>query len=257
MDCTIIIPNYKTPELTKLCLRSLRKHTDLGRARVIAVDNDSADASLEYLRSLKWITLVERKTGSESGPEMHSRALDEALKLVDTPFFLVMHTDTIVVSDGWLEYLLGAFDGHPKLAGVGSWKLEKCSRLKYFGQRLEDLLRRMLRRRRRHSPEERYLRSHCAVYRTELVRRLTRGFYDGATAGHSIHRMLVASGYEMRFLESFKLSAYIRHLNHATMILNPSGDGRTSRASSRKKLAARMDDAAFAAILADDTLDRA
>ena len=136
------------------------------------------------------------------------------------------------------------------------WKLEKSSKLKYFGQRLEDLVRRILGRRRHHDPEERYLRSHCAVYRTELVREFTRGFYDGETAGRSLHRMLVAAGYEMRFLESFELGAYIRHLNHATMILNPSGDGRTSKASSRKKLADKMDDAAFAAILADDTLDK-
>ena len=256
MDCTIIIPNYKTPELTKLCLRSLRKHTDLRKARVVVVDNDSADASLEYLRGLKWITLVERKTSGESGPEMHARALDEALKLADTPFFVVMHTDTIVVSDKWLDYLLSAFDGDPKLAGVGSWKLEQISKLKYYGQRLEDLVRRIFRRR-RHAPEERYLRSHCAVYRTDLVRRFTRGFYDGETAGRSLHRMLVASGYGMRFLESRELGAYIRHLNHATMILNPSGEGRTSRASSRRKLADKMDDAAFTAILADDTLDQA
>ena len=256
MECTVIIPNYKTPVLTKLCLRSLRKHTDLNKARIVVIDNDSADASLDYLRSLPWITLVERKTGEESGPEMHARALDEALKLVDTPFFAVMHTDTIVGSDKWLDYLLAAFDGDPKLAGVGSWKLEKSSKLKYCGQRLEDLVRRIFLHR-RHAPEERYLRSHCAVYRTELVRRFTNGFYDGETAGRSLHRMLVAAGYGMRFLESFELGAYIRHLNHATMILNPSGDGRTSRASSRRKLADKMDDAAFMAILADDTLDQA
>ena len=256
MECTIIIPNYKTPELTKLCLRSLRKHTDLNKARIVVVDNDSADASLEYLRSLPWITLVERKTGAESGPEMHARALDEALKLADTPFFLVMHTDTIVVSDAWLDYLLGAFAGSPNLAGVGSWKLEKSSKLKYYGQRLEDLMRRIFLRC-RHAPEERYLRSHCAMYRTDPVRRFTRGFFDGETAGRSLHRMLVSSGYEMRFLESFELGAYIRHLNHATMILNPSGEGRTSKASSRRKLAGKMEDACFAAILADDTLDRA
>ena len=244
MDCTIIIPNYKTPELTKLCLRSLRKHTDLGRARIVVVDNDSADASLEYLRSLKWITLVERKTASESGPEMHARALDEALKLVDTPFFAVMHTDTIVGSDKWLDYLLGAFDGAPKLAGVGSWKLEKSSKLKYYGQRLEDLVRRIFLHR-RHKPED------LAVYQSGPFA------VDFLAWGRSLHRMLVAAGYEMRFLESFELGAYIRHLNHATMILNPSGDGRTSKASSRRKLAGKLDDAAYAAILADDTLDQA
>ena len=232
MDCTVIIPNYKTPELTKLCLRSLRKHTDLRRVRIVVIDNDSADASLEYLRTLKWITLVERKTAGESGPVMHARALDDALKLVDTPFFAVMHTDTIVRSDKWLDYLLGAFGGSPKLAGVGNWKLEKVSRLKYWGQRLEELVRRIFRRRRRDT-EERYLRSHCAVYRTEPVRQYTRGFDDGETAGRSLHRMLVAAGYEMRFLESGDLGRYITHLNHATMIINPSGEGRTSRASSR------------------------
>ena len=218
------------------------------------IDNDSADASLEYLRTLKWITLVERKTAGESGPVMHARALDDALKLVDTPFFAVMHTDTIVGSDKWLDYLLGAFDGSPKLAGVGSWKLEKVSRLKYYGQRLEELVRRIFRRRRR-DPEERYLRSHCAVYRTEPVRQHTRGFDDGETAGRSLHRMLVAAGYEMRFLESGDLGRYITHLNHATMIINPSGEGRTSRASSRRKLADKLDNSDFAAILADDTLD--
>ena len=164
--------------------------------------------------------------------------------------------DTIVGSDKWLDYLLGAFEGEPKLAGVGSWKLEKSSKLKYFGQRLEDLVRRIFLHR-RHAPEERYLRSHCAVYRTDLVRRHTRGFYDGETAGRSLHRMLVASGHEMRFLESFELGAYIRHLNHATMILNPSGEGRTSKASSRKKLADKMNDAEFTGILAVDTVDRA
>lgn len=44
-EVTIIIPNYRTVDLTKLCLRSLRRHTNLERVRVIVVDNDSQDAS--------------------------------------------------------------------------------------------------------------------------------------------------------------------------------------------------------------------
>ena len=58
---SILIINYKTPDLTKLCLRLLRKHTDLSKVKIIVVDNDSADESLEYLRKLSWITLIERK----------------------------------------------------------------------------------------------------------------------------------------------------------------------------------------------------
>ena len=254
MQSTIIIPNYKTPLLTKLCLRSLRKYTDPEQAKVIVVDNDSADASLEYLKRLKWITLVERKTDGENGPQMHARALDDALKLVDTPFFTVMHTDTIVRDPKWLEFLLGHFAGAPKLTGVGSWKLERVSRAKIVGQKIEDFIR-VLFTRRRHAPEERYLRSHCACYRTDEVKKFTRGFDDGETAGKSLHRMLVAAGFEMRFLESAELGRYVAHLNHATMILNPTGSGRTSRASSRQKLDGKLSDPAYAAILENDELD--
>ena len=255
MQNTIIIPNYKTPLLTRLCLRSLRKYTDSKRAKVIVVDNDSADESLEYLKSLKWITLIERKTVGESGPQMHARALDDALALVDTDFFAVMHTDTIVLREDWLDFLLGEFTDAPKLAGVGSWKLERVSRAKIVGQKIEDFFRELFTRR-RHAPEERYLRSHCAVYRTEPVKKLTRGFDDGETAGKSLHRMLVAAGFEMRFLESATLGRYVAHLNHATMILNPTGSGRTSKASSRHKLDDKMSNPAFTAILENDGLDQ-
>ena len=255
MQSTIIIPNYKTPLLTRLCLRSLRKYTDPELAKVVVVDNDSADESLEYLKQLKWITLIERKTDGETGPQMHARALDLALAAVDTEFFAVMHTDTIVRRADWLDFLLGHFVDAPKLAGVGSWKLERVSRAKIVGQKIEDFFRELFTRR-RHAPEERYLRSHCAVYRTEPVKKLTRGFDDGETAGKSLHRMLVAAGFEMRFLESATLGKYVAHLNHATMILNPTGSGRTSKASSRHKLDGKMSNPAFTAILRNDGLDK-
>ena len=58
---TILIPNYKTLMLTKLCLRLIRKHTEKSMIHVIVIDNDSNDESTEYLRSLKWIELIERK----------------------------------------------------------------------------------------------------------------------------------------------------------------------------------------------------
>ena len=106
-EVTIIIPNYRTVDLTKLCLRSLRRHTNLERVRVIVVDNDSQDASTEYLRSVEWIRLIERPpVPGETGPEMHARALDLALAEVDTPYFMVIHTDTIVINDLWLDFLI-------------------------------------------------------------------------------------------------------------------------------------------------------
>src|SRR5579862_1364184 len=118
---TILVPNYKTLELTKLCLRLLRKYTEPGLAKVIVIDNDSQDASLDYLRRLSWIELIERKTTGEAPAMAHSKALDLALTRVQTPYVLSIHTDTLVKHAGWLTFLLSRMAKDPRLAGVGSW----------------------------------------------------------------------------------------------------------------------------------------
>ena len=255
-EVSILIPNYKTPEMTRLCLRLLRRHTDLGRVKVIVIDNASNDESLDYLRNVNWIRLIERpEAAAEKGPEMHARALDLALQEVTTPYVLVMHTDTLICDDRWLDFLLGKISGDETVAGVGSWKLEQVSAFKQFGKKIEDFFRRLLGKKAK--VEDRYLRSHCALYRTELVRKHTNGFFDGDTAGHSLHRMLVQQGYKMLFLESRELGNYLRHLNHATMILNPQpGDRKTSKPAARRRLQRQLDELDYRNVLADSSLDR-
>jgi len=252
-EVTILLPNYKTPELTKLCCRLLNKFTPPGRMRLIAIDNDSGDASLEYLRSLSWITLLERHdTAGESAPAMHARALDLGLSRVDTEFVMVMHTDTLVIDPQWLDFLLSRIRESPDIAGIGSWKLEQVSPLKQFGKKIEDFFRRLAGKNVEHG--DRYLRSHCALYRTDLVRRLTHGFDDGETAGRSLHRILVNEGYRMEFLPSAELGRYIRHLNHATSILNPhEGSRRSSKPAAGRRLRGAM--SMYSAILNSPELD--
>ena len=104
---TALIPNYKTLKVTKLCLRLLRKYTDPQKINIIVIDNDSRDNSLEYLKSLKYITLIERKKRRDDTPSLsHARALDLALEKVTTPYVLVMHTDTFVKNPDWLDVLM-------------------------------------------------------------------------------------------------------------------------------------------------------
>ena len=165
---TIIIPNYKTLELTKLCLRSLRKYTDCSRIKVLVVDNNSNDESLEYLRQLEWITLLERDTDGESGPQMHAKALDMAMEYVDTEYVMIMHTDTIVLNSSWLDFMLEKIRRSDNIAAVGSWKLEHVPAVKAFFKRWETAIRRMLGR--KVLDREHYFRSHCALYKSAAVR---------------------------------------------------------------------------------------
>ena len=255
---SIILPNYKTPDLVRLCLRSLRKYTPHDAIRIFVVDNASGDESLDYLRSLPWIRLIERTPTDIQGMEpalMHTTAMDLALREVDTPFVLSFHTDTIVYSPDWLDFLLGRISRADNIAGVGSWKLEYIPPAKRFGKKLEVVENRVKQLLGLKKPEVRFLRSHCALYRTDLLRKYTNGFTEGKSAGKAIHKHLTDAGFIMEFIPPEILIKYMDHLNHATMILNPSiSDRKTSAPEVREALDAKM--ARFRDILADDSLDK-
>lgn len=228
---TILIPNYKTPEITKICMRLLRKYTDFSQVEVIVIDNHSDDESLAYLKKISWIKLLERNPTEPETPVIsHARAIDLALQEVKTPYVLSIHTDTFVKNKQWLEVLLAPFANNPKLAGVGSWKLESKPQWRIWGIQLEQYCKYLLNRffgyqsynKDRLDIEARYLRSHCAIYKTEVIRALNTRFGDEeTTAGKIMHRKMLAAGYEMLFLESAQLGKYIDHLNHATSVFNP------------------------------------
>lgn len=265
-EITILVPNYRTPEITRICMRLLRKHTDLNRAHVIAIDNNSNDDSLSYLRSLKWIELIERQPLDDDTPPIsHSRALDLALGRIETPYVLSIHTDTFVKRDDWLDILLAPFKEDEKVAGVGSWKLETKSPLALLGRNIEQAWKVGLYRLTgvRTFPPVRFdkslhhLRSHCAMYRMDVIRQLGTGFSDGGfTAGSVMHHKMVESGYRMVFLESEQLGRYVDHLNHATMVLNPElGSKRASIREGQKRIKQKLRGIDAIGILADNSLD--
>jgi hypothetical protein len=255
---TIAVVNYQTPDLTRLCLRSLHKFTNLERVRVVVIDNNSKDDSIDYLRNLDWIELVERPSvPGETPPESHSRALDIGLGKADTPYFFVMHTDTLMVHDGWLDYLIGEIEKNDRIAGVGSWKMEIESPIKTIGQKIETFVREKILQRKSRRHRSQYLRSHGALYRTALLKEHTSGFCDGDTAGKSAHFRLTDAGFTMRFLPVRILNRYMRHLNHATMILNPEISGRnTGTPKARKRIQEELNNIGFKEILNDDKLDK-
>lgn len=262
---TLLLPQYKTLELTKLCLRIIRKNLDLKDVRVIVIDNDSRDASLEYLRTVPWITLIERKAiPGEKPAEAHTRALDMGLEITDTEFVMSLHTDTFFIGQGAMTLLLDPF-ADPQVAGTGSWKLEYVSPLKRFGKWLENLIRNyikaplcgkapgsLVQRRKDHW----FLRSHCAVYRTKLLKEMNLSFGDGATAGKAIHTKLENAGYKMLFLPSEDLMKHMIHLDHATMILNPeTGGRRTGKPAARRQLQKALNKMNYKQILSEPMED--
>lgn len=247
-EVSILVPHYRTLELTRICLQLLQKHTDPKRARIIVIENGSDDGSAEALREIPGIELIERPPiPDELGFIGHARALDVAFDRVDTPFVLSVHTDTMVRRRDWLDYLLAPFERDPRVAGVGSWKLEVKPWYRRAGSRFEAFYRPLLGK--QITPEgegrrRRYLRSHCAMYRTELLRKHGLGFSSGDdTAGRVMHFTLEELGYPLVFLPAAELLDYMVHLNHATLVLNPEigGRARTFRRG-RRRMARLLED---------------
>jgi glycosyltransferase involved in cell wall biosynthesis len=226
---TICIVNYKTPEFTKLCLRSIRKFTNYPY-EVIVVDNDSQDDSLEYLKSLDWIRLIERRAdvNEPGGGYSHAAGLDLGLENCNTEFFVSMHSDTFVRKYNWLIELIGYFDDDENIACVGSGKIELKPKLQILLKKVTDL--RTFKRKILREPDpvgkfRYYNRTICSLYRTDILRREQLSFLmgrdTGLTGGKKLYFELVDRGYKTVELPSSVMGQCIIHLAHATQVVNP------------------------------------
>jgi len=218
---TICLVNYKTDELTRLCLRSIRKYTHYPHD-VIVVDNGSGDASLDYLRTLDWITLIERTPEEMTGTGSWAQgtALDIAIKTCKTEFFLVLHSDTIIHKDGWLKDFVKLCPADTVCAGTG--KIDLRPRWQILLKKYTDFKDWI--RRYKGTDKPFYIRAICALYRTEILRKEKLKFYydeDYNTCGQSIYIKLKAANYKLNAVSPWVMSKFIYHLAHATMVLNP------------------------------------
>lgn len=225
---TIGIINYKTLDFTRLCLRTIRKFTRRP-CEVIVVDNDSRDSSLDYLKSLPWIRLIQRppQANQFGGAYAHAAALDLALENCHTEFFLSLHSDAFIRRDNWLSELIGHFRGDPRIACVGSGKIESTAPWRQWLQKAGDL--RTLRRKLRREPDplgihRYYNRTICCLYRTDVLRReglsFTMDHDQGLTAGQKLYFELVDRGYATVELPPSVMGRYLVHLAHATQVWN-------------------------------------
>jgi cellulose synthase/poly-beta-1,6-N-acetylglucosamine synthase-like glycosyltransferase len=263
---TICIVNYKTLDFTRLCLRSIRKFTDYPY-EIVVVDNDSNDDSVEYLRSLKWIRLIERhhQQGQPRGSYDHSSALDMGLSCCNTEFYVAMHSDTFVKKHNWLTELVSYFNDDEKIACVGSGKIELTPPWLQLFKRFTDV--KTITCSILGSPQERariryYNRTICCLYRTEVLRHegltFLMGKDEGLTVGQKLYFELVDRGYKTVELPPSIMGQYITHLAHATQVINPREfklRDKTHRKFSR--LASKlMTSPVIQEIINDDSLDR-
>lgn len=261
---TICVINYKTLDFTRLCLRSIRKFTEYPY-EVIVIDNSSGDGSLDYLKSLNWIRLIERDCENDtSGGFAHAAALDLGLQNCNTEFFISMHSDTFVKKENWLTELISCFSNDENIASVGSDKIELTPKWRQYLKKATDF--RTFKRKLLKTPDaigkyRYYNRTICALYRTGILHREKLSFLmdrdNGLTSGKKLYFELVDRGYKTVELPSSVMGRYIIHLAHATQVINPAEF--TLRRKTTRKINRLIDNVMslqlIKTILADTSLD--
>ena len=222
---TIGIPHWQVKPLLAPCLRAIRKHSRAHDVKVIVVDNGSKDESLDYLRGLKWVQLIERPFESPANfPGNVFSAWDEAIKHCDGEFFITMHTDVFIKSDKWLDAFFKRFDNAPHdVAAVGAWKLTLESPFyawqkqffQNFGKRIRGKpLRDVVKL------HGKFPRDYCAMYRARAILEndlsFSRGCGVGFGGGLYIWRQLREKGYAHKMIPTTEMAKYMVHIDHGS-----------------------------------------
>ncbi len=116
---SIVMLSWNAPQYTKMALESIRAHTP-EPYEVIIVDNGSERETVEWLRTLKDVRIIYNSTNRG-----YAGGNNQAMAAARGEYVVLLNND-VVVTDGWLESLLAAFDRIPGL-GVSAPRSNKVA----------------------------------------------------------------------------------------------------------------------------------
>jgi GT2 family glycosyltransferase len=254
---SIALVNYKTLELTKICLDLLKKHFDSGdldkdRVDVWVVDNHSQDASVEYLRTLNWINLIERTpTEYEEGFVAHGKGLDLILARIDTDHLFLLHTDTFIYDPSVFDWMLEFCKADVNVVAVGC--LEQLNRgyirtawrigsrfCKHYSRRLR-LAMGFNARQPKHYKEE-YIKSFCALWNVKLIKQCGYSFLmANRVPGYALQDKLKLDGYKLKVISPMKLFKFLDHVEAGTVGLRASYSDMNRRIKRKKSILKKLE----------------
>lgn len=105
---SIVMLSWNAPQFTKMALESIRVHTR-EPYEIIIVDNGSGPETVEWLRTLTDVRVIYNNTNRG-----YAGGNNQAIAAAHGEYIVLLNND-VIVTDGWLESMLAAFDRIPGL----------------------------------------------------------------------------------------------------------------------------------------------
>jgi len=113
-EISVLIVNYKTPELVADCVRSVRRHAGRIPLEIIIVDNESSTRSMQLLREYcPQTTIIASQDNSGFG-----RGNNIGFQHARGRFLFLINSDAVVVGN-CITVLVDFLKGHPEAAMAG------------------------------------------------------------------------------------------------------------------------------------------
>jgi len=116
-DVTGVIINFRTPDLTKRAVASLRSFYP--SLPLLLIDNGSKDESCRTLEQLRGASPASTTLLLNESNRHHGPAMDQAVHNVTTPFVLFLDSDCEVFRGGFVEAMLALAAENPRAYIVG------------------------------------------------------------------------------------------------------------------------------------------
>lgn len=129
MNVAIIILTWNGIELTKRCLESLKISSIPAGVQIIFVDNGSKDGTVEFLRGVSEITLIENSTNLGYGKAVNL-GINAADPLAD---IILLNNDVEILDSSWLETLHNHAASHPQDGIIGVKIIQDNGLLQHCG----------------------------------------------------------------------------------------------------------------------------
>ena len=249
MKYSLVVPYFKTPEITRLCLYSIFKFSR-GEAEVIVVDNAPGSAESGMLREFKKIKILEN-SAAPLGSAGNFHALELGVARASWDLVGLLHSDTVFLREGWDLECFGRLE-RDKLAALGTFERESDP-FGSFAKKTKDWLHH-LRHDRYPGPEAAgKLMVHFLLTRRGSLQK-THGLF--ANRMQDAVPQFLAAGGRVEVLSRLEMSRILWHTSNITSLLTGQMDDSKAMARYRERrhrlLADEKIRAAFGPVLPRD-----